>query len=43
MGLVSFALFKTKGKKLGKIALYNGSFLGILVLLGMIAIKYKQP
>ena len=41
MGLVSFALLKTKGKKMGKIALYNGSFIGILVLVGMIVIKYK--
>jgi hypothetical protein len=34
---------KTKGKKLGKIFLYNGSILGIITLMGLLVIKYKKP
>lgn len=42
-GLVGLTLKLTKGKKLGKILLYNGSVAGIFLLIGMIVIKFKQP
>jgi hypothetical protein len=41
--LVAFAVTKTKGKKLGKILLYNGSVVGIMILVAIIVIKYKKP
>ena len=41
--MVAFAVTKTKGKKLGKILLYNGSVVGIMVLAAIIIIKYKKP
>jgi hypothetical protein len=40
--LLSFAIMKVKGRKLGKIFLYNGSALGIFLLLGILMIKYKN-
>lgn len=42
-GLLAAAIMKTKGKKLGKLLLYNGSFIGILLLFSLIAIKYQKP
>lgn len=42
-GLVGLTLKLTKGKKLGKILLYNGSVAGIFLLIGMIVIKFKNP
>lgn len=42
-GLLAAAIMKTKGKKFGKLLLYNGSFIGILLLVSLIAIKYQKP
>lgn len=42
-GLVAMTFKLTKGKKLGKILLYNGSLAGIFLLIGLIVIKYKKP
>lgn len=41
--LLSFLVMKTKGKKLGKVLLYNGSFMGIFILAALVVIKYKNP
>ena len=42
-GILATAVMKTKGKKLGKILLYNGSVVGILMMAAIIIIKYKKP
>jgi len=42
-GLVAFAVTKTRGKKLGRILLYNGSVIGIFMLVAIVIIKYKKP
>ena len=41
--IVAYGLYKTKGKKMGKIITYNGSLLGILLVVIMLLIKTSKP
>lgn len=41
--LVVFGLMKTKGKKIGKIFIYNGSLAGVFLFIVMILIKTSKP
>ena len=41
--IVAYGLYKTKGKKMSKIITYNGSLLGILLVVIMLLIKTSKP
>lgn len=41
-GMLGYALMKTKGKKMGKIFLYNGSAVGVIIVSLLIFIKYSK-
>jgi hypothetical protein len=41
--LLLFFLMKTKSKKMGKIFLYNGTFVGILLLVILLLAKTSKP
>lgn len=42
-GFVSVAIMQTKSKKFGKLLLYNGSFVGVVILAGLLVLKFKKP
>lgn len=41
--IVVFALMKTKKKKMGRILLYNGSFVGIVLVVVLLLVKTSKP
>ena len=41
--LLLFGLMKTKGKKMRKIFIYNGSALGVIILVILVLVKTSRP
>ena len=41
--LVIFGLMKTKGKKMSRIFIYNGSALGVMLLIILMLVKTSKP
>lgn len=41
--IVVFALMQTKKKKMGRILLYNGSFVGIVLAVVLLLVKTSKP